>query len=67
MNWIHEYASVTSVGQILSWMRDFAFLIIIFLMFLCTWYLRQTSRELALIGKIMRDVKWISSKETRRD
>ena len=67
MNWIHEYASAMSVGQILSWIRDFAFLIIICLMLLCTWYLRRTSRELAHIGKIMRDVKWISSKETRRD
>ncbi len=67
MNWMREYVSVMTVDQILNWVRDNASLIIIFLLLCCIFYLKRTVRHLAYIGKIMRDVKWISSNETRQD
>jgi len=67
MNWIREYASVLTIDQILNWVRDNASLIIIVLLICCILYLRRTSRHLAYIDKIMRDVKWISSNETGQD
>ena len=63
MNWMHENASAMTLDQILNAVRDNASLIIIFLLLWCLWYLRRTSQRLAYIGEIMRDVKWISSKE----
>jgi hypothetical protein len=67
MDWIRDNISVMTLIQILNWVRDNASLIIIFLLLCCIFYLKRTSRHLAHIGKIMRDVKWISSKETRQD
>lgn len=65
MNWVHEYASAMTLDQILNAVRDNASLIIIFLLLWCIWYLRRTSQRLAYIGKIMRDVKWISTNEKK--
>ena len=65
MNWIREYVSISTIDQILNWVRDNTSLIIIVLLICCIFYLRRTTRHLAYIGKIMRDVKWISSNEGR--
>jgi hypothetical protein len=67
MDWIRDNISGMTLIQILNLVRDNASLIIIFLLICCIFYLRRTARHLAYIGKIMRDVKWISSKETRQE
>jgi hypothetical protein len=64
MDWLREYySSLGNFDQALSWIRDNAPLVIIFLMVCAVLYLKQMSRHLADINKVMRDVKWVSSKE----
>lgn len=67
MNWISEHAFVMTADQISNWVRDNASLIIIVLLICCIFYLRRATRHLAYIGKIMRDVKWISSNERKQN
>jgi hypothetical protein len=66
MAWLREYySSLGNLDQALNWIHDNALLIIIFLMILAVFYLRQMSRRLAYIDKVMRDVKWVSSREEK--
>jgi hypothetical protein len=63
MAWLREYySSLVNFDQLLVWIRDNASLIIIFLMICALFYLRQISRRLTYIDRVMRDVKWVSSK-----